>query len=234
MALENMEDMGKLFKGKLDDFMSKTKWCPKCHYPIYGDGCETCAQIEKEEAEKKAAEYRKNIRRMGGLKAFEDYTEEKYDSRYYDAKKAISLCAGFPKENLYIYGERGVGKTHLGVINIRKHPQGLLLKPSDILRGVREMALDAKEEKKAIQRLIDHPCLLIDDLGTEKLTEYALSIIYEIIDGRDMGKKSGLIITSNYDLNGLAARMGDDRVASRISGMCRILRITGKDRRAEL
>jgi len=233
MGLENMEELGKLFKGKLDEFMAKTKWCPKCSYPIYGDKCDMCEQLAKEEEAKKAAEYRKNVRRLGGLKAYEDYTEEKYDSRYYDAKKAISLCAGFPKENLYIWGERGVGKTHLGVISIRKHPQGLLLKPYDILRGVREFALDAKEEKKAIQRLVEHPCLMIDDLGTEKLTEYAASLIYEIIDGRDMAKRSGLLITSNFDLNGLAAKMGDDRVASRLSGMCRVLKLSGNDRRAE-
>jgi len=229
-----MGDLEKHFKGKLDSFLERTRWCPKCSYPLAPDGsCTECRVRDREEAVRKEAEYRFNVKRLGGLKPYEDYTEEKLDSRHYDSKKALSLMSAYPHENLYVWGDRGVGKTHLGVVAIRRHPKGLLLKPYDILRELRSLILDSDAERKAISRLVDHPCLMIDDLGTEKLTEHASSLIYEIIDGRDMGKKRGLLITSNYGLGQLAEKMGDDRVASRLAGMCRVIKLGGSDRRIE-
>lgn len=231
---ENMAQLAKLYKSKIETFVERAKWCPRCQFLLAADGsCPECASRAAAEAEKQKRLYEFNVRRLGGLKCYEDYTEAKLDSKYYDHRRALDLMAKYPDENLYVWGDRGVGKTHLGVVAIRRHPQGLLLKPYDILRELRALVLDSNAERKAISRLVDHPCLMIDDLGTEKLTEHAASLIYEIIDGRDMGKKRGLLITSNYGLAELSAKMGDDRVASRLSGMCRVIRLTGKDRRPE-
>jgi DNA replication protein DnaC len=231
---ESMGPLAKLFKGKLENFEATAKWCPRCQYLLAKDGsCTECAERALEAERQKRALYEFNVKRLGGLKCYEDYTEAKLDSKYYDHRKALSLMANYPNENLYIWGDRGVGKTHLGVVAIRRHPKGKLLKPYDILRTLRALVLDSEGERRAIATLVDHPCLMIDDLGTEKLTEHAASLIYEIVDGRDMGKKRGLLITSNYGLAELSAKMGDDRVASRLSGMCRVIRLTGKDRRPE-
>ena len=65
-------------------------------------------------------------------------------------------------------------------------------------------------------------------------TEYSMSIFYEILDGRLMQKQNGLIITSNLSLNELAVKMGDDRITSRIAGMCRVISLGGDDRRMKL
>lgn len=46
-----------------------------------------------------------------------------------------------------------------------------------------------------------------------------------------MQETGGLIITSNLSLDNLRARFADDRLTSRIAGMCKILEITGADRR---
>ena len=233
MGLENTGKLVKLYKDRLDAFMEKAEWCKICSYPIRDGKCENCEEV----ARKRAAENREleafNIKRLGGLKAYEDYTEDKLDSKYYDHVRALSLMSSFPNENLYIWGERGVGKTHLGVVAIRRHPRGLLVKPYDILRELRSLVLDSDKERQALGRLVNHPCLMIDDLGTEKLTEHAASLMYEIIDGRDMNKKKGMLITSNYGLGELAAKMGDDRVASRLSGMCKVIKLSGNDRRPE-
>ena len=234
MELENTGDLESHFKGRLDAFIERTKWCPVCHYPLSKDGsCIECTERARRAVIDKETLYRYNIKRLGGLKSYEDYTEEKLDSKYYDHRKALSLLSTYPNENLYLWGERGVGKTHLGVVAIRRHPKGLLLKPYDILRELRSLVLDTEAERRAISRLVDHPCLMIDDMGTEKLTEHASSLIYEIIDGRDMGKKKGLLITSNYGLGELAEKMGCDRVASRLAGMCRVVKLSGSDRRTE-
>lgn len=233
MTLENMGESAKLFEEKIAAFIKRTQWCPKCDYPVVNGVCLECKERAQLEAQKQEALVKFNIRRLGGLKCYEDYTAEKLDSKYYNHEKALSLMSAYPNENLYLWGDRGVGKTHLGVVAIRRHPKGLLLKPYDILRELRSLILDSDAERKAISRLVDHPCLMIDDLGTEKLTEHAASLMYEIIDGRDMNKKKGLLITSNYGLGELASKMNDDRIASRLSGMCRVIRLTGNDRRVE-
>lgn len=233
MALESMGNSDRLFKQRTEKFMASVQWCPKCSYPMRDGRCEQCELVAAQARARADAKLKFDIRRLGGLKAYEDYTEEKLDSKYYSRDKALSLISTYPRENLYVWGERGVGKTHLGVVAIRRHPQGQLLKPYEILRELRSLVLDGDAERKALRRLIEHPCLMLDDLGTEKLTEHASSLIYEIIDGRDMEKKGGLLITSNYGLDELAAKMGDDRVPSRLSGMCRFIKLTGEDRRPQ-
>ena len=71
--------------------------------------------------------------------------------------------------------------------------------------------------------------LIIDDLGAVKLTEFVRQITYYIINEREM-KMLPTIITSNFDLNEID-NMIDPRVSSRISGMCEIKKLDGKDRR---
>ena len=67
--------------------------------------------------------------------------------------------------------------------------------------------------------------LFIDDLGVEKNTDFVKEITYFIINEREANEKD-LIITSNLGLEDL-----EQRVASRIAGMCKIIRLKGKDRR---
>ena len=71
--------------------------------------------------------------------------------------------------------------------------------------------------------------LIIDDLGAVKLTEFVQQITYYIINEREM-KMLPTIITSNFDLNEID-NMIDPRVSSRISGMCEIKQLVGKDKR---
>ena len=60
--------------------------------------------------------------------------------------------------------------------------------------------------------------MLLDDLGSEKMTEYLQGILFEIIDRRWSNKVGGLIITANINIAGLSKIVGD-RTASRIAGL---------------
>ena len=71
--------------------------------------------------------------------------------------------------------------------------------------------------------------LCIDDLGGEKQTEWSLDIIYRLINYRSENRKL-TYIASNLSLKELADKYGD-RIASRIAGMCEVMKIDGKDRR---
>ena len=77
------------------------------------------------------------------------------------------------------------------------------------------------------------PVLVIDDLGIGRDTEFAFQTLYEIVDGRYMAMKGGLIVTSNLSLDDLAAKLGDDRIPSRLASMCKVIRMTGADKRVK-
>ena len=74
--------------------------------------------------------------------------------------------------------------------------------------------------------------LVIDDLGSEKPSDYTRSRLLALLEARhDHDVRT--IITSNYMLNKLAERMGDDRVPSRLAQWCQIVTLKTTDYRIE-
>lgn len=199
--------------------------CPKCGDTLDGGECFLCrerAEQERVEVEKARAW---DIKRLGGLKAYEAFTFAKYGNQ-----AAIDKCEGYPDNNLYIWGLAGVGKTHLATAIIRQFKDGIVVKPQHIFRKLRGLK-SGEDEQAVIDKLARKAHMVIDDLGVEKSSAFSLSALYEIIEARDMNYTKGLIITSNLSLAGLAERLGDDRITSRIAGMCRVVQITGDDYR---
>lgn len=95
-----------------------------------------------------------------------------------------------------------------------------------------EMIIDFQnfsEKDRPLEEKIKDYChvdiLLIDDLGTEKTTDFVAQCIYQVINTRYESKKE-TIITSNKALSEL-----DDRIASRIVEMCEIIKTNGADMR---
>lgn len=166
------------------------------------------------------------IEALGGLKAYKEFTLERYDN-----KAAIEKCAAYPGRNLYLWGRVGTGKTHLATALVRRL-EGRVVKPQQIYRSCRGL-ISSTEEQAVINGYINTPYLVIDDLGVEKNTTFSLSTLYEIIDGRDLAYQAGLIVTSNLSLGELAERIGDDRLTSRLAGLCQVVELSGRDRRMD-
>lgn len=132
--------------------------------------------------------------------------------------------------NIYLHGVCGTGKTHLAGAIARKNIEAgrsvEIHKPTEIMRMFRRK--DADEEERMLKKLAGQEVLVIDDLGVGKATEFANQILYEIIDMRINNYRNGLVITSNLSLAEFADKCGDDRLPSRIKGLCRIVPITSK------
>jgi DNA replication protein DnaC len=76
-----------------------------------------------------------------------------------------------------------------------------------------------------------HGVLMIDDFGTERVTDWVEEKVYDLVD-RVYGSGGRLWVTSNLPIGKLAEHVGD-RVTSRLVGMCEIVRLDAPDFRME-
>lgn len=67
--------------------------------------------------------------------------------------------------------------------------------------------------------------LILDDLGVEKTTDWALQTLYLVVNYRYENEKI-TIVTSNYSINELEDKMEDGRIISRITAMDKIIHCT--------
>lgn len=160
---------------------------------------------------------------MGGWRAFNTFKLERAVRSDANAD-LLSYAEKFKpeSENVYLHGPVGTGKTHIAVAMARvtSERQMLVMKPQEVSRFIRASESAAQEEDR-IEDLVTAKVLVLDDLGTEKLTDFLASLLYEIIDGRYMRGTGGLIVTSNLSLGDMAKNFGDERITSRLVEMCR-------------
>lgn len=156
-----------------------------------------------------------------------------------------------PGSNLYVFGNVGVGKSYLATALTRRFVENLPVEKNGNTMGfvghgwpefavVSELLLEIRStfdmncvdrELDVIDKYSNAGLLVLDDMGAEKTTEWALQTLYVIINRRINNLKQ-TIITSNLSLDDLSFKLSD-RIASRIKGMCgdNIIRIEGDDRR---
>lgn len=139
------------------------------------------------------------------------------------------------RRGLYIHGSVGTGKTifacgiaRQSILETRTvrffSTIALILSLYDMWRRPEEQI------KKFIDDVILTPeIVVLDDLGSEKLTDYVRTTFFYIINEAEMREKL-LIITSNFSLDDLDKHLGC-RIASRIAGMCDVIKFIGEDKR---
>lgn len=134
-------------------------------------------------------------------------------------------------DNLYLWGAAGTGKTMLAAKIIR---QAIQKRQSCAFRIAEEWlrslyGASGQDQQNAIDRLVNAKILVIDEIGFEPTTEFSGRALYDVINSRMLANRNGLVVTSNLSLERLAARLNDDRIPSRIGGMCRSIELKGRD-----
>lgn len=146
------------------------------------------------------------------------------------------LATGFDNaQNILIYGGTGTGKTTMAYALSREiYAQGYKAKMWDIRELLAAINPKAPSAAQTLESAKTHPLLLLDDIGSEKKSEWTNDRLLEIIDYRWQWKKP-TIVTTNLLLDGTDDRslqgwLGD-RAYSRLSSGAMKLRAKGNDKR---
>ena len=222
--------------------------------PIIGwkeqEYCKECLKIilaEKEkETQRKLKEERiacilkeSGIRGIMRQMTFSSF-EAKYRGVAYNTAK--KYAQDFESDITYgftFYGRAGSGKTHLAVaiaryIIVEKQIPVRFVRIVDLLLSIRKTfdeneSHNTENESDLLRKYTLTPLLILDDIGSEKTTDWVRQILYQIIDERWIEQRP-IIVTSNLTLEELEAKLGE-RITSRIAGMTQIIQMRSHDYR---
>lgn len=152
---------------------------------------------------------------------------------------AIAIAKDYVNKNiisaytsgLIIMGESGVGKTHLAasianklIENDKIVLMGRLTTLLDMIKGT--FKDNTKSENELIELYSNVDMIIIDDLGTEKISNWALEKLYAIIENKNENRLP-IIITTRFDKQGLIERFSKcqdeqlvDAIISKLYQMC--------------
>lgn len=202
-----------------------------------------CESKELEE-KKRQEEYEEQMRRINRLKEasmmdkkYREVTFDKYEVReenkkvFEMAKKYADRFQDMYKKNqgLLLYGPVGTGKSFtaacIGNYLLNNAKPVIMTSFVKILQDIWEN----DREAEYITILNSASLLIIDDLGTERETDYALEKVYNIIDSRVRANKP-MIITSNLELNDMmeCEDIRKKRIYDRILECCYPMYVGGK------
>lgn len=162
-----------------------------------------------------------------------DYYPEEYKK---GVSKALETCIDFAEnfsgnKNLILLGNTGLGKTHLSLSiakEVIKKGYSVIYGPSDnILSKIEKEHFSYSAETPYKDSVLNCDLLILDDLGTEFLTQYTLSTIYNIINNRLISGKA-TVISTNYTIDELEQKY-TPRVTSRIIGAYTTKLLKGND-----
>ena len=151
-------------------------------------------------------------------------------------EKAMKFAEEFDKtgENLLICGNAGTGKTYLAsCIANRALERGKSVyyqsafKLFEMFENAKFKNGENEDNSFALNFIYDTELLIIDDIGTEFITQYTSAVFFDILSSRINSKKS-TIITTNLELSDID-RTYSTRVASRLIGDYTVLLTIGGD-----
>jgi len=174
------------------------------------------------------------------------YRKESEDgklSEYDYMSERIRECRDFVRNfdekggNLLFYGSTGVGKTFLSNCIAKAlldscHSVVYFTAIELIDLFTKNMnGFQEEEQEQADQFVLDSDLLIIDDLGTERMTSFASGRMFYTINERLVRGKS-TIISTNLNPNSLT-ELYTERIASRLLGNYRLIQIVGNDIRIQ-
>lgn len=218
----------------------KTQWQDKVMLPTVRCQCQQ-EEYKKQETERKRLEFLEQVSRLkaNGLqdKALREYTfsnDKGYNPEIQKAHDYVTHWGEMKAKSigLLLWGDVGTGKSFFaGCIANALLEQGipvLMTNFSRILNSLSGMYSD--EKNQFIDSLNKYSLLIIDDLGIERGTEFALEQVFNVIDSRYRSKLP-LIVTTNMTLDELKhpQDLARSRIYNRVLERCVPLKINNQN-----
>lgn len=227
--------------GKPASYLDDIYTCEKCRDTGF-IGTVKCECFRKREIELLYKE--SNLKNMAGNFTFEDFDLNLYSEADEDertgrnakdlAENALNAAKTFVEEfdktkgNLFIYGNTGLGKTFLSTCIatalINTTHSVVYVTATEFFNK-----LNTFDEAVESSPILDCDLLIIDDLGTEYLSEISASKLFYCINERLLRGKS-CVISTNLDLKSVRDHYSE-RLFSRIVSSYKVIKLCGRDLR---
>lgn len=178
------------------------------------------------------------------LSYYSDKEDKNGKVPYNRMTKIYDFCLNYAKtfsddaKGILMKGDTGLGKTHLSlaIANevINSGYSVVYVSAPDILNKLERehFSYNYSGEQQLMQSLFDCDLLILDDLGTEFITQFSSTTVYNIFNSRiNMGKP--IIISTNLTSDELE-KTYTQRFISRVMATCSVLDFIGNDIRAKL
>lgn len=153
-----------------------------------------------------------------------------------DVCRAYAASFGRYSNSMLFQGGTGLGKTFLSACIAREvagrgfsvayESVGAALERFEEHKFSRDSEL-AEKAGEAVRQYMDCDLMILDDLGTEMTTNFAVAALYQLINGRLL-RGAPTIISTNLSDEEIAARYGQ-QIASRLAGEYESLPFCGRD-----
>lgn len=136
--------------------------------------------------------------------------------------------------NLLFYGNSGTGKTFLSWCIAKKLlDKGFLVvykTSDDLLRALKDIKFNNDTDLENL--LINCDLLIIDDLGSEQITDFSSTELFTLINKKILKNKK-MLISTNLSLP-LISKRYSERISSRIIGEFKLFKFFAEDIRIQL
>lgn len=191
-----------------------------------------------------------NLNEILRTENFDTFNFEYYSSRPYENEElsprenieriyayAVNYTKNFDKinESLFFYGSSGLGKTFLSNCIAKelldKGKVVIYQTAANLMDIIRRCRFEENSNYNELNELLECDFLIIDDLGTEPVTPYSYSELFNIINTRILNKKK-MLISTNFQLNDIIQNY-PERITSRILGHFTLFKFYGEDIRIQ-
>ena len=231
-----------------EDYLEQHFECPDCQDTGY-IGSRKCTCFKKAEIELLYAQ--SNLNEILEKENFDSFSFDYYSAtikneatglsaletarRAYDTAQRFVQNFDHKFENLFLYGDTGVGKTFLSHCIARELLRSthcvLYFSAYDLFDMMAANSFSRKDTGTDEELIYDCDLLIIDDLGTELTNSFVSSQLFLCLNERIMRRKS-TIISTNLTLKNFSDTYSE-RTFSRIASNYQMISLIGKDIRIQ-
>ena len=229
------------------DYLEMPYTCPDCQDTGY-IGSRKCTCFKKAEIELLYAQ--SNLNEILEKENFDSFSFDYYSAtikneatglsaletarRAYDTAQRFVQNIDHKFENLFLYGDTGVGKTFLTNCIAKELLDSshsvIYLTAVELFQCFEQQDFnkpDTSDTAIASSYILDCDLLIIDDLGTEFANSYTSSRLFYCINERILRRKS-VVISTNLSLSDIRNKYSE-RIFSRLTSAYKLLKLAGAD-----